>query len=72
MPRQAIFSALSDYYFEGFESNFPPAGWQVVDVLDTATGWNSSLTADFPAAYQGTSSAYCRYEFASPHPAKAG
>lgn len=66
MPRQAIFSALSDYYFEGFESNFPPAGWQVVDVLDTATGWNSSLTADFPAAYQGTSSAYCRYEFASP------
>jgi len=45
---------------------FPPAGWQVVDVLDTATGWNSSLTADFPAAYQGTSSAYCRYEFASP------
>ena len=66
VPRQAFISTLTSYYFEGFESSFPPAGWQVVDVLDTATGWNSSLTADFPAAYQGTSSAYCRYEFATP------
>ncbi len=66
MSRQAIISSLSVYYFEGFESSFPPSGWQVVDVLDTATGWNSSLTADFPAAFQGMSSAYCRYEFATP------
>lgn len=65
-PNIFLQSSLSGYYFEGFENTFPPAGWQVIDVLDTATGWNSSVTADFPAAYDGMQSAYCRYEFATP------
>lgn len=59
-------AAISGYYFEGFENTFPPTGWQVVDVLDTVTTWSSSLTADYPAAYEGSQSAYCRYEFATP------
>lgn len=59
-------SALSGYLFEGFEANFPPTGWQIVDVSDTTTGWNSSFTADFPASFQGLQSAYCRYEYSTP------
>ena len=56
-------SALSGYYFEGFETAFPPIGWQVVDIADTVYTWNESNTADFPAAYEGTKSAYCRWNF---------
>jgi hypothetical protein len=56
-------SALSGYYFEGFENAFPPAGWQAVDVLDTTYVWTSSDYADFPRAYEGAKSAYCHYTF---------
>lgn len=59
-------AAISGYYFEGFENTFPPAGWQVIDVLDTNTTWKNSNTADYPASFEGLQSAYCRYEFSTP------
>lgn len=55
-------SALSGYYFEGFEIVFPPTGWQIVDVQDPNATWISSNLADFPSAYEGAQSAYCQYE----------
>jgi hypothetical protein len=58
---QALSSALSGYYFEGFESSFPPVGWQVIDVMDNTNTWTESANADWPAAYEGLSSAYIPY-----------
>ncbi len=46
--------ALSGYYGEGFEGTFPPAGWQILDILDLGVTWVQKDTA-----YEGTSSAYC-------------
>ncbi len=60
-PQTHLQSALSGYYFEGFENTFPPAGWQIVDVLDTTAGWTTSNVADYPAAYDGLQSAHCQY-----------
>jgi hypothetical protein len=54
-------TALSGYYFEGFEGTFPPAGWQIVDVLDSTSGWTTSTIADFPAAFEGLQSSHCKY-----------
>ncbi len=54
-------ASLNGYYFEGFESAFPPSGWQIVDVLDTTAGWTTSNVADYPAAYEGLQSAHCQY-----------
>lgn len=54
-------TALSGYYFEGFEAAFPPAGWQIVDVLDSTSGWTTSAVADFPASFDGLQSAHCQY-----------
>ena len=59
-------SAISGYYFEGFENTFPPIGWQIVDVLDTTSGWNSSIAADYPDAFEGLQSAHCQYSPAGP------
>lgn len=56
-------TSLSGYYFEGFENTFPPAGWQVVDVLDTAFEWSNQVMADYPAVYEGSNSAYMHYNF---------
>lgn len=49
-------SALSGYYTEGFEGTFPPAGWQVIDVLDPTYTWAKKDTA-----YEGISSAYIHW-----------
>ena len=56
-------NALSGYYFEGFETAFPPMGWQIVDVLDTVNTWTPSTLADYPDAFEGAQSAYCRYAY---------
>lgn len=56
-------SSLTGYYFEGFENAFPPVGWQVVDVLDTNYTWTTQVSADYPAAFEGTTSAYIHYDF---------
>ncbi|HRC32672.1 MAG TPA: choice-of-anchor J domain-containing protein [Bacteroidia bacterium] len=56
-------SSLSGYYFEGFESAFPPAGWQIVDVLDNVNTWTSSTLADYPDAFEGAQAAYCHYAY---------
>src|SRR5205823_4199611 len=48
---------LSGFYQEGFEGTFPPAGWQVVDVLDTNNVWEQSQQD----VYSGSNSAYINY-----------
>lgn len=63
VPQTYLQSALNVYYFEGFENAFPPNGWQIVDVLDTTYIWSSQVIADYPAVYEGTTSAYMHYDF---------
>lgn len=65
-PQTFLQSALSGYYFEGFEGAFPPAGWQVIDVLDTTYVWSTQAIADYPATYEGNTSAYMHYNFDGP------
>ncbi|MEO5572572.1 MAG: choice-of-anchor J domain-containing protein [Bacteroidia bacterium] len=47
-------ASLSGYYYEDFESAFPPTGWQALDILDPAAQWAQSPTLP----YSGLNSAY--------------
>jgi len=48
---------LSGYYQEDFEGTFPPAGWQVQNVLDSTYSWMQSTVAH----HSGTHSAFIHY-----------
>jgi len=48
---------LSGLYQQDFEGSFPPASWQVVDVLDNTNTWIQSTTQH----YSGTHSTYINY-----------
>jgi hypothetical protein len=51
-------SSLSGFYREGFESiAFPPAGWQVIDALNSTINWEQAYA--FP--FSGSNSVYIGY-----------
>src|SRR5438552_564540 len=52
-----VWSQLSGFYQEDFEGTFPPAGWQVQNVLDSAYTWAQTTAAH----HSGTHSAYIHY-----------
>jgi len=60
---QVLFSSpIGDYYREDFEGAlFPPAGWQLIDVLNPVYTWDYAF--EFP--YNGFASAYIGYDLAN-------